>query len=258
MLTKTLRFDEQVLTVLRSMDWQNDGELGILTCGQLDRKMYTSVNKALDAMGGKWNRKLGGHVFKIDPRNQVEGLLDSGELLVEKDGFFETPTEVIDRMFEVAPPLINERVLEPSAGIGAIALRLIEVRYKATYLNLIEKNAVRVDILKEKFNEASIRCMDFLSLNPLTTNRKFDRIYMNPPFENLQDIDHVQHAYKFLSDNGIMVSVMAESAFFRSDKKSVAFREWLTGYNEELPEGSFKSSGTMVKARLVVIKSKTT
>ena len=90
-------------------------------------------------------------------------------------------------------------------------------------------------------------------------DKKFKRIYMNPPFENLQDIYHVQHAYKFLSDDGIMVSVMAESAFFREDKKSIAFREWFTGYgvigySEKLPEGAFKSSGTMVNARLVVIK----
>ena len=255
MLTKTLRFDEKVLEILKTMDWRDEGKLGILTSGQLDRKMYTDVNKALDAMGGKWNRGLGGHVFKLDPREQVEGLLGNGELVIEKDGFFETPELVVKRMFELAEPLNNSYVLEPSAGLGAIAEHLCHY-YDEEYLYLIEKNVERANKLKSVFTKSIVACGDFLDF---ANDQKFKRIYMNPPFENLQDIDHVQHAYKFLSDDGIMVSVMAESAFFREDKKSVAFREWLTGYgvigySEKLPEGAFKSSGTMVNARLVVIK----
>ena len=31
--------------------------------GQLDRKLYTAVNKVLADFGGKWNRKLQVHVF---------------------------------------------------------------------------------------------------------------------------------------------------------------------------------------------------
>ena len=90
MLTKTLKFDQEVLNVLRAMRWENDGTLGIISGGQLDRKLYERLNKALEAMGGKWNRKAGGHVFDADPRPAVEGLLDNGTLAVEKDGFFET------------------------------------------------------------------------------------------------------------------------------------------------------------------------
>jgi len=86
--------------------------------------------------------------------------------------------------------------------------------------------------------------------------QRFDFVIMNPPFEELQDVDHVQHAYKMLSNGGTLVSIMSESPFFRNDTKSKNFREWLElvgGYSEKLPEGSFKESGTGVNCRLVVI-----
>lgn len=35
---------------------------------QLDRKLYEAVNKALEAAGGRWNKKAKAHVFKGDPR----------------------------------------------------------------------------------------------------------------------------------------------------------------------------------------------
>ena len=80
---------------------------------------------------------------------------------------------------------------------------------------------------------------------------------MNPPFENLQDVDHVRYAFDFLRGGGKLVSIMAESAFFRSDKKSVAFRKWfesLDGYSEKLSANSFKESGTGVNTRIVMIR----
>jgi hypothetical protein len=79
---------------------------------------------------------------------------------------------------------------------------------------------------------------------------------MNPPFENKQEIDHIRHAFKFLKSGGRLVSVMSPSPTFSSDRKSVAFREWVEGLGGEiveLPEGSFKESGTGVSSKLVVL-----
>lgn len=256
MLTKTLKFDTDVLNVLRTMRWENDGTLGIITGGQLDRKLYDKLNKALDAMGGKWNRKAGGHVFSDDPRATVEGLLDNGALTVERDGFFETPNAVIDRMFELVAP--RGWVLEPSAGMGAIVKRLVRCDEVATIIT-VEKNPRRAEYLKDVFIPQGVNyvhCGDFLAVTPDTFSMKFDTIFANPPFEEGQDIDHVQHMYTLLDDGGKMVSVMGEGAFFRNDKKATAFRDWLrsVGYwSEQLPAGSFKESGTGVNTRLVVL-----
>lgn len=250
MLTKTLRFDDDVLTVIRAMEFSPDGCLGKITGGQLERKLYERVNKALDAMGGKWNRKAGGHVFATDPRPMVEGLLDNGSLTVERDGFFETPRAVVDRMLEHVACKDYHRVLEPSAGMGAIA-RILE-HYHGASVTVCEKNQHRRQhLMREGYLVHP--CTDFL----LMTDGCFDRIYMNPPFEEGQDIDHVMHAYTLLASGGAMVSVMGEHAFFANDRKSVDFRAWLEevdGYSEKLPPGSFRESGTGVETRLVVVK----
>jgi len=246
LLTKTLKFDNDVLFVIRSMDWQNDGCLGILTCGQLDRKLYERVNKALEAMGGKWNRSKGGHVFSLDPRSQVEGLIENGLLVVEKDGFFETPPEVVNRMVELVWP--TGKVLEPSAGLGAIASRLPVSKDR---IFCIERNEQRAEHLRHK--GYTVQCYDFLKYK---APEKFDTIFMNPPFEEGQDIDHVQHAYQCLANGGKLVSIMSEGTFFRGDRKATDFRDWaerVSAYTEQLPPESFKESRTNVSARLIVI-----
>lgn len=255
MLTKTLNFDSDILDILRGMEWSDDGLLGRLICGQLERELYTKVNKALEAMGGKWNRKSGGHVFTDDPRGQVEGLLENGSLEVERDGFFETPQPIVERMLALVPLRKDEWILEPSAGVGAIIKRLIEKGADYRKIIAIEKNDKRVEKLDGIDCCDELYCMDFLQYGCRPDSPML--IYMNPPFEELQDIDHVKHAYEILKTGGAMVSVMAESAFFRSDKKSVAFREWLKEVYAEiikLPAGSFEESGTMVNTRLVVIR----
>ena len=57
---------------------------------------------------------------------------------------------------------------------------------------------------------------------------QYDRILMNPPFENGQDIDHVRRAFDFIKPGGRLVAIMSEGPFFRSEKKATDFREWLT------------------------------
>src|SRR5688572_10064976 len=80
------------------------------------------------------------------------------------------------------------------------------------------------------------------------------------PFEYGQDIKHVRHAYELLASGGRLVSVVCEGPFFRSDAKSVAFREWLDELAadvEQLPDDAFQGieafRQTGVRTRLVVI-----
>ena len=254
MLTKTLKFDDDVLTIIQAMEWNESGTLGIITGGMMtDRKLYERTNKALMAMGGKWNRKAGGYVFDYDPRPQVSGLLENGSLTVERDGFFETPIKVIEKMVLLAELDAGYTVLEPSAGMGAIA-KFVQDKCGCSVL-CVEKNEKRAAALGSM--GFAVEHMDFMDF---TLPQKFDAVIMNPPFEELQDVDHVMHAYKFLIAGGVLVSVMSESPFFRSDKKSVAFRGWLESVGncktEMLSSGSFKESGTGVNARLVVIARK--
>lgn len=252
MATRRINLDDQTQQILSYMAFSEgpDGSVIGKIVTQLDRKTYEKVNKALTALGGKWNRKAGGHIFPTDPRPHVEEALEEGALTVEKDGFFETPPAVVDKMRDLAGDLDGLHVLEPSAGIGAIATRLTG----AESIFCIEKNSDRAALLRQKGFE--VLHDDFLASGPFTPG--FDRIIMNPPFEAGQDIDHVRHAFSMLAPGGVLVSIMCEGPFFRDDRKSVEFREWLDdagGYAEPLPDKSFHASGTDVKTRIVIIRA---
>ena len=78
---------------------------------------------------------------------------------------------------------------------------------------------------------------------------------MNPPFENHQDIQHVEHAYSLLKPGGRLVSIMSPAFTFQTTRAPAAFRKLAErlGRWEELPVGSFKDSGTRVQTVLVVL-----
>lgn len=254
-LTKTIDIADKVLSIIATMEWEQDNSkvIGRLTCGQLDRGMYLAVNKALGALGGKWNRKLGGHVFIIDPRPQIESLLDTGKIKVIKDGYFPTPHSIglqMTRLAQLAPGL---RVLEPSAGTGELAETIHETE-PSVDLWVAEKDARRQQTLKDKgFALLAEGDYDFLTTDVGT----WPRIIQNPPFEEGQDIDHVMRAYECLESGGILVSVTSESPFFRNEQKYAVFRQWVGMLKHkivDLGHGAFQTSGTGVKARIVVIQ----
>lgn len=162
-------------------------------------------------------------------------------------GFFPTPKDVVRRMISLAHLEPGQTVLEPSAGSGAIA---DEVLAAGASVDVIEYNYTLRELLESKGH--NVIGDDFMEIDPA---KQYDVVIQNPPFENGADIDHVYQAVKVIKPGGTLVSVMCEGVFYRKDKKSVMFRGWLDniGYSIELPEGSFKESGTGVATRLVVI-----
>lgn len=84
----------------------------------------------------------------------------------------------------------------------------------------------------------------------------YDRVVMNSPFANGADVAHVTHAFSFLRPGGRLVAIMSAAVKFRSDRKTKAFRELVEAHGgeiEDLPEGSFRASGTDVRTVLVTI-----
>jgi len=170
-------------------------------------------------------------------------------------GFFPTPSDIADLVVELADIQPCMSVLEPSAGSGALADAVLRAQPKAN-VAVCERNYSLHHLLELK-GYYLIDEYDFLEYH-VTQNGVdgWHRIVMNPPFENHQDIDHVRHAYDCLKAGGRLVAVMSKSPFFRDDKKSMAFREWLDEVlvNEvDLPAGEFAEAGTNVKARIVVL-----
>jgi hypothetical protein len=251
MLTKTKKFDDDILAIIRGMEWSPDGKLGKLVCGQIDKSTYARLNVALEIMGGKWNRKLGGHSFSTDPRLSIEGLLESGTLSVDKDEFFETPDWVADKMISDIGLPENCWALEPSAGLGAIVRRMIAAQPHVK-LFCVEQNAERCAELL-KIPNISVCCDDFSHAD---TAVLYDRVVMNPPFKF--EIEHIYKAYHWLKPGGKLASVCSEAVFQREDEPSRGFQRSVEahGRSVKLPTNTFRHKGTSVDTRLVYLEKK--
>ncbi len=166
-------------------------------------------------------------------------------------GYFPTPAAVVDQMTDAAnlpggPCLI----LEPSAGSGAICEGIKRAAPAAT-VEAFERHFSLRDVLALKGVE--LVGNDFTEAAPAP---RYDRVLMNPPFENGQDIEHVRHAFRFLKPGGRLVAIMSPGPFYRQDRRAVEFREWfeaMGGARVDLPAGSFKESGTGIATVLVTL-----
>lgn len=193
----------------------------------------------------------------IVPRSEAEEKAEALRLKIEGlqfaniPGYFPTPSGVVTMMMGAAEiPLGDCRVLEPSAGSGAIADRVKAIRPNAA-IETIERNYTLIEILTAKGH--FVMSGDFLNIAPVVL---YERVLMNPPFENGQDADHVRHAFGFLKSGGRLVAIMSPGPFFRADRKAVAFREWFEergGTRVDIPAGAFKESGTAVATVMVTI-----
>lgn len=251
-----MRIDNDVLEVLSLA--QIDGT-GVKLTGQLDRKMYTKVNKVLEAAGAKWDRYRCMHTFEASPwaaEARLEQALLTGQITTRQEtDFFETPMPVIQKMMAAADIDAKHDVLEPSAGAGAIAAVVMGVPHRR--LVCVERSADRVDLLRIRLGERGVMpAANFLDLTPADIG-SFDRVVMNPPFSRQQDIAHIRHAYQFLKPQGRIVAVASAGVMFRQDRKTNDFRDWLNSCGDfdihRLPEGAFKPSGTMVSTVMITI-----
>lgn len=248
------RIDDDVLAELRQLTW-HAGMAKIERA--LDHPLYVKLNKVLEAAGGKWNRKLGMHVF--DPDSDAEEFLreaiDTGIYIDPKQGwqFFETPEDLAQRMVQIANVQPSQRVLEPSAGHGRIALAALRAGASVRCVELNHKCVQKLVALP--YEHVLVVHTDFLNMLP--SPELYDAVLMNPPFTKRQDIQHVQHALKFLRPGGTLVSVMSAGTLFREDKMTAGFREdvveLMDGTIEKLPPETFKESGTGVSTVLVTL-----
>lgn len=244
-----MRVEQNILEILeRSVV---EGALLRLPPTQLDRNIYTAVNKVIEAAGGRWSRKERAHVFEGEAIDTIDPILLTGEYTLTKQDFgqFDTPEEVAMDVVRRANIEAGMSVLEPSAGLG----NLVDAIEKAGgRVEGFEIDAKRLHACKERCILAGgIRLADFLGSTPEPV---FDRVVMNPPFAKQADIAHVLHAAKFLKPGGRLVSIMSASVTFRSDAKTETFRDFINARGAShghLPTGAFKQSGTMVNAVVV-------
>lgn len=246
-----MKIENDVLAVLSSAETTGSN---VALSGQLGRALYTRVNKVLEAAGGKWNRKAKAHVFDGDAVERMEQIILSGSVVIPKDefNFFPSPPAVVKRLMELAGIEPGMRVLEPSAGQGAIAWACAEAGATVDCYEIQQGNAFMC-AMGAPVDLGHTKTADFLTVAPESV---YDRVVMNPAFMKQADIKHVTHAHLFLKPGGLLVAVMAAGVTFRTDARTKAFIELLEdrgGYLEPLPENSFKASGTGASTVIAVI-----
>jgi predicted RNA methylase len=186
-----------------------------------------------------------------------QSLKGGGVQTVTAPELFPTPAELADRVVALAGiPATGCRVLEPSAGTGSLLNALPGVlssglrRQSVCDVVAVEINPTLARMLTNLGKAQQVICADFLECEPGTLGL-FDAVVMNPPFGGAADIEHIQHARRFLAPGGTLVAICAGGPRQRAALQTLV--EDTGGIFEELPAGSFAECGTLVNTALVVI-----
>ena len=178
----------------------------------------------------------------------MKDALREGVKVVVAPQLFPTPPEIAARMVEYAEIEPGQSILEPSAGTGNIVKAIRQAEPLAT-ITAVEINRDLALLLSKCIGYPADRYTatnaDFLTCNGDIGT--FDRIIMNPPFENGADIKHIQHALTMLNPGGRLVALCANGS-----RQRAAFMDEAEHW-ENLPAGSFKEQGTGVNVALMAL-----
>lgn len=268
-MPRTRAIEQSTLRILAEFT-EVKGNSVTLTCGTLDRKSYEAVNKALEAIGGKWNRGKKAHLFTEDVEEAFDEMVSTGVMPKQNvDAFFPTPRAVAYLMRDHVSrqlahhPRTTLSVLEPSCGEGDLLVNVLEDGSVAGTANLkltlVERNPARMAKAKARLlpfhPNASICVQDFMSCQ---AERVFDLVTMNSPFSLPGSpsawVDHVLHAWDMVAPFGVLAAIVPAGILFRKGLKFDQVRGIFGEFIVELDEGSFSSSGTEVSTCLCVAR----
>jgi SAM-dependent methyltransferase len=248
----------EVIAVLKDADIT---DTQVVLNGQLTPTLYKNVNKVLEMLGGKWNRSAKAHLFKESPVNAIAEICNGGKVANEKviNQAFYTPEDTALTLAKLLPVEYGQTVLEPNVGDGALVKAL-----KKAYPNcdfFVTGYDINPKIVSDKaygsFQLTTIITQDFLTTDFST----FDHVIMNPPFSNNAFIHHIQHAYKKLKVGGTLISIVPSNwNSVNNTKVQQQWNNWIKEldrqgnlFAKDLPEGTFKESGTNIATSYIIL-----
>ncbi|CAN7770205.1 methyltransferase [Variovorax sp. LjRoot290] len=251
---RSRRIDDDVLAALRA--GRTEDNKFYLGPERLDPKLYKRVNAVLKDLSGQWKGgKTQAHVFEGPADEAMAAAIASGEYLTAKDfGFFPTPAGLADRAIAMAGLVPGMKVLEPSAGNGSLALRAAAIvgAQNVTACEFLERNVATL----KAAGLTDVLHGDFLAIEPSPI---YDAVVMNPPFGNLQDAKHVEHAAQFLKPDGVLIAIMSPSYQSRATAVATKFRDFAEASQavvESIPAGTFRESGTEVATVILKMEAR--
>jgi SAM-dependent methyltransferase len=212
---------------------------------------YAEVKNALIKAGATYKRNS--FVFPKDAQPYMDRLLGGEKINLKKQfQYFGTPAKLADKVVRLAEIKKGDKVLEPSAGQGAIvdAVHRVQPDIIVDVFELMEEN--RDVLLKKNVNFLGDNFVDI----PAKYRNYYDVIVANPPFNKNQDIEHIRKMYDCLKPGGRLVSLASTHWKTSSNRKENEFASWISelgAFVEDIPPGEFKESGTGIATCIIVI-----
>lgn len=167
--------------------------------------------------------------------------------------YYATPEPIGFKMVEFADIRLGEKVLEPSAGHGAIARWFPEganrvlIEPSSTLASRAGLSSPGANVIQGMFEDHYI-------------GNKYDAIVMNPPFGSggKDAFEHLQKAVGHLRSGGRIVAIVPRGGM--ADRRYETFRDADSNKNVyvaldvELPGVMFERAGTSVATRMIVLE----
>lgn len=229
-----------------------------IEAGTAARAAVNAHNKAvIDAHRAELPPRTPEQVAIAETARQLREAARAGVQVVTAPQLFPTPAALAARMVELADIQPGDAVLEPSAGtgalLGAMGGRMFGHNPERGSVHAVEINGPLASRLRAEFPLTRVHTGDFLEWNTGPAPALlFDRILMNPPFQNAVDIEHIEHAARMLKPGGRLVAICAGGPRQASRLQDLAYSNG--GTWEPLPAGTFAEAGTGVNTVLLVIE----
>lgn len=190
---------------------------------------------AMDELRPRFDRIAGRHENGTAPR------------AISVFQLFQTPPDLAAYLVSLLDLKPGARVLEPSAGLG----RLLDALQPCQPSEVV---AVEIapecagELFRQDRHGVTIKQRDFLATEPGDLGL-FDAIAMNPPFHIRSDIQHIQHARKFLKPGGRLAAICMNGAQRRAVLRPLT-SNWI-----DLGREVFRETGAHVEAALITIEN---
>lgn len=169
-----------------------------------DKHARNEAEAVLSSLGGVLT-KARDWQFDYDPLPAIREIIASGCVPDRKSHqFYPTPEWLAQKAAGLAEIGAGHECLEPSAGTGGLADHMPQAQTLC-----VEIGDLHCKVLKAKgFETQQGDFITWASAFP----RSFDRIVMNPPFDQGRWQSHLEHAAGLLRDSGRLVAILPESA----------------------------------------------
>lgn len=206
LIQKPLAF--AVLGLLRDVRVVPDHRPGHFACflpvGAIERPHAAKEAWAvLKALGAVPSGSANGHmIFDYNPASVLSEVVMTGCVPEHKSHqFYPTPGALAQRVRAAAQIEPHHRCLEPSAGLGALIAGM-----DPKQVTCVEASALHASVLREK-GYTQVHQMDFLRFAQSCAER-FDRVLMNPPFDNGRWQAHLEAAAGLVAQSGRLVAIL--------------------------------------------------